>query len=108
MSLATQLYAFGVMTRVAQIRQGGERMVVMLAALIPAVVALGVGLGAIQGPNMSRAELARQTREELARITVGLNAQEQAQLTERLQQQANGAGSATSPAPPAPGSPPRP
>lgn len=47
LSLSSQLYAFGVVTRVTQIPQGGKRLVMLMVGLIPAMVAMAVSLGVL-------------------------------------------------------------
>ena len=49
LSLSSQLYAFGVVTRVTQITQGGKRLVMLMVGLIPAMIVLTVSLNLLQG-----------------------------------------------------------
>jgi hypothetical protein len=87
LALATQIYAFGAMTRTAQILAGTKRMIVMMLALMPAMFAVSVGLDSLGDPGLTRDEALRRARES-ATTTVDMPAEYREHLEERLQRQA--------------------
>ena len=92
LSLATQIYGFGAMSWVGLTVQGGKRIVLMLVALIPALIGVGVGLGMLGEPSAMRTELYRQAEERIAEATRDLdpvdNADAIAEIAARERQRA--------------------
>lgn len=50
LTVGTQTYAFGAMTNTSRIQSAGKRNVMMMVALIPALIALNIGLSALTPP----------------------------------------------------------